>query len=62
MVKDKIKAQRLVYLGILFSLLLNYPIMSTYNKALTIMGLPLLYVGAFALWIVLIVLLAMITK
>ncbi|MBP6664230.1 MAG: hypothetical protein KA168_02945 [Chitinophagales bacterium] len=58
MLKDKNKTQRLIYLGVLFSLLLNYPILSAFNKKVLVMNIPLLYIGIFLFWILLIGLLA----
>ncbi len=58
MLKDKNKIQRLIYLGVLFSLLLNYPILSAFNKNVLILNVPLLYIGIFSIWIILIGLLA----
>ena len=58
MLKDKNKTQRLIYLGVLFSLLLNYPILSAFNKNVLILNVPLLYIGIFSIWIILIGLLA----
>ncbi|MBK9458252.1 MAG: hypothetical protein IPN94_02150 [Sphingobacteriales bacterium] len=58
MLKDKNKIQRLIYLGVLFSLLLNYPILSAFNKKVLVMNIPLLYIGIFLFWILLIGLLA----
>lgn len=58
MLKDKNKIQRLIYLGVVFSLLLNYPILSAFNKNVLILNVPLLYIGIFSIWIILIGLLA----
>lgn len=58
MLKDKNKTQRLIYLGVLFSLLLNYPILSAFNKKVLVINIPLLYIGIFLFWMLLIGLLA----
>ncbi len=62
MAKEKTKQQQLIYLQILFAFLLNYPILSAYNKSETIGGIPLLYFTLFGLWLLLIVLLAIVPK
>ncbi len=62
MIKDKLKSQRLLYLSTIFMLLLNYPILSAYNKNMLLGGLPLLYVSVFFLWLMMILLLVIVAN
>ncbi|HNI45616.1 MAG TPA: hypothetical protein PKH93_12030 [Chitinophagales bacterium] len=62
MAKEKTKQQPLIYIGILFTFLLNYPILSAYNRSEVVGGIPILYLAMFGLWLLLIVLLAFIPK
>lgn len=41
--KNKLTNHRLAFVCILAALLLNFPIISSFNKAVFIMGIPLLY-------------------
>jgi hypothetical protein len=52
---NKHKAQRLIGLSIMFFLLLNFPLIKVLESRQLFLGLPTLYVGIFALWLVLIV-------
>ena len=47
---NAIKTRRLIGLFILGCLLFNYPILSIFNRAILIGGVPLLYVYLFAAW------------
>lgn len=59
MTKDQLKINRLLYLSILFFLLLNFPILTAYNKNLLLGGsFPMLFVFIFGLWLLLIGLMA----
>ncbi len=41
--KNKLINHRLAFVCILAALLLNFPIVSSFNKAIFIMGIPILY-------------------
>ena len=56
------RSQRLIALACLGALLFNYPLLSLFNGARTIWGIPLLYAYLFAAWAVLIVLLAVVAE
>lgn len=56
--KPNVKGQRLVALFLLGNLLFNYPLLALFNRADTLLGVPVLYVYAFAAWALLIGLLA----
>jgi hypothetical protein len=54
--------QRLIALFILGWLLFNYPLLALFNRAHTLLGIPLLYVYLFAVWALLICLSAFIVE
>ncbi len=56
------RAQRLIALAILATLLLNYPLLSIFNSLHTVAGIPLLYAYLFVAWGGLIALLALIAE
>jgi hypothetical protein len=56
------KSQRLVALFLLGCLLLNYPLLSLFNRIGTFMGIPVLYFWLFAVWALLIVLMAFVVE
>ena len=56
------KGQRLIALACLGGLLLNYPLLSLFNSAHTLLGVPLLYAYLFAVWALLIGLLAAVVE
>ena len=53
------KGQRLIALFILGSLLFNYPILSLFNVPAEVLGVPVLYAYIFAVWALLIALMAL---
>ena len=53
------KGQRLVALFILGCLLFNYPVLSLFNVANEVFGVPLLYAYIFAAWALLVALMAL---
>ncbi|WP_281764784.1 hypothetical protein [Neptunitalea lumnitzerae] len=55
-------AQKLVVSAIIMALLLNMPLILTYNKEGAIFGIPYLYLGIFSLWILSIVISFVIIK
>lgn len=53
---DAMKGQRLIMVFLVGVVLLNYPVITIANRAITLGGVPLLYAYLFAVWGVLIVL------
>lgn len=62
MINFAIKNQRLVALFLLGCLLFNYPLLSLFNNPTEIFGIPLLYAYVFAVWGLLIALMALVTE
>ena len=62
MKRDEAKGQRLVALFILGCLLFNYPILSLFNVAATMLGVPVLYAYIFAAWALLVALMAYVVE
>lgn len=56
------KYRRLIGLFLLGCLLFNYPILSIFNRAVLIGGIPLLYIYLFTVWAVVIALIALICR
>ncbi len=54
------KGQRLVALFILGCLLFNYPVLSLFNVAADVCGVPVLYAYIFAAWALLVALMAVV--
>jgi predicted permease len=59
---NAMKTRRLIGLFLLGCLLFNYPILSIFNRAIFIDGVPLLYVYLFAAWVMIILLTAVICR
>jgi hypothetical protein len=55
-------SQRLVALFLFGCLLLNYPILSLFNRVGTVFGIPIMYFWLFAVWALVIVLLALVVE
>ena len=53
------KGQRLIALFILGCLLFNYPVLSLFNVASEVFGVPVLYAYIFAAWALLVTLMAL---
>ena len=53
------KGQRLIALFILGCLLFNYPVLSLFNVASEVLGVPVLYAYIFAAWALLVALMAL---
>jgi len=62
MIRPNIKGQRLVALFVLGLLLLNYPLLNLFAGEGSVLGVPRLYAYVFAVWALLIVLLAMVVE
>jgi hypothetical protein len=60
--KPGLKSQRLAALFFLGCLLFNYPLLSVFNRAGDVFGIPVLYAYIFAAWAGLIALLAIVTE
>jgi hypothetical protein len=60
--KFEIKGQRLVALSMLGFLVFNYPILALFNGSGTVLGIPLLYFYIFAVWGLLIALMALVVE
>ena len=56
------KGQRLVALFIFGCLLFNYPVLSLFNVAAEVVGVPVLYAYIFAAWALLVALMAYIVE
>lgn len=52
--KEIIIEQKLIALCIVFAILLNFPILSLFNKFITISHIPILCIYIFIVWIVII--------
>lgn len=57
-----LKVARLVALFFLGALLFNYPILSLFNHAVLVFGIPLLYLYFFISWLLIIVLVCIATS
>ena len=53
--QNKIKQQKLVFLGILMLVLLSYPFITVANRAALAGGFPVLYLNIFTVWIIAII-------
>jgi len=62
MVTDTNRNKRLVGLFLMGYLLFNHPLLSLFNLPRTILGIPLLYVYIFGVWLLLIALMAIISS
>lgn len=62
MTPDAIINKRLVALFLLGCVLFNYPILSLFNSAVLVLGIPLFYLYLFSVWAVLIGLLVRTTR
>ena len=58
MLRSDITGQRLVAIVLLGCVLFNYPVLSLFSKPGALFGIPLLYFYIFAVWTLLIALLA----
>ena len=58
MTRPSVKGQRLVALFLLGLLLLNYPLLNLFAGPGVLFGIPVLYVYVFAVWALLIALMA----
>lgn len=56
--RSDITGQRLVAIVLLGCVLFNYPVLSLFSKPAALFGIPLLYFYLFAMWVLLIGLMA----
>ena len=59
MTGSRLVAQRLAALFLLGCLLFNFPILALFNRADEVVGIPLLYIYIFGVWLLLIVFMAL---
>jgi len=62
MLDPEAKGQRLIALFILGCLLFNYPLLSLFNLAADVLGVPVLYAYIFAAWALLVALMAYVVE
>ena len=62
MIRPSIKGQRLVALFLLGVLLLNYPLLTLFTGHARVLGIPVLYAYVFAVWVLLIALMALVVE
>lgn len=62
MSRPTIKGQRLLAVFLLGALLFNYPLLSLFNRAAYVAGIPVLYLYIFGAWALLIGLAALIVE
>jgi len=62
MQESEAKGQRLVALFIFGCLLFNYPVLSLFNVAAAVFGVPVLYAYIFAAWALLVALMALVVE
>lgn len=62
MIRPSVKGQRLVALFLLGCLLFNYPLLNLFSRGGEIFGIPVLYVYVFAVWALLIGLMALVVE
>jgi hypothetical protein len=59
---DDKRNERLVALCLLGALLFNYPMLALFNRAMLVAGIPLVYAYIFAMWALLIALIALVVR
>ena len=62
MIRPSLKGQRLVALFLLGLFLLNYPLLNLFASASQVLGIPVLYAYVFAVWALLIGLMALVVE
>ena len=62
MIRPSIKGQRLAALFLVGCLLFNYPLLNLFAGPSTVEGIPVLYVYVFAVWALLIGLMALVVE
>lgn len=59
---SRVKGPRLAVLFLLGVLLFNYPLLALFDRAATVLGIPVLYAYIFLAWALLIALLALVVE
>ncbi len=62
MYRNRLNAQRLAAVFLVGCLLFNYPLLALFNKATSVLGVPLLYAYIFIVWLGIIGLIALIVE
>jgi hypothetical protein len=62
MYRSRLTAQRLAALFLLGCVLFNYPVLALFNRAASVLGVPVLYAWIFAAWLALIAAMAMVIE
>jgi hypothetical protein len=62
MIRPSIKGPRLVALFLLGVLLLNFPLLHLVDRPIAVLGIPLLYAYVFAVWALVIGLMALVLE
>ena len=62
MYRSRLTAQRLAAIFLLGAALFNFPLLALFNRAATVMGMPVLYAYIFAAWLGFIALMAFVIE
>ncbi|RLJ65098.1 hypothetical protein [Sulfurisoma sediminicola] len=62
MYRSRLTAQRLAALFLLGCVLFNYPVLALFNRAASVLGVPVLYAWIFAAWLALIAVMAFVIE
>ena len=62
MYRSRLTAQRLAALFLLGCVLFNYPVLALFNRAASVLGVPVLYAWIFAAWLALIAVMAVVIE
>lgn len=62
MYRSRLTTQRLAAAFFLGWVFFNYPLFALFNKTATVLGVPLLHAYIFAVWLILIVLIALVIE
>ena len=62
MYRSRLTAQRLAALFLLGCVLFNYPVLALFNRAASVLGVPVLYAWIFGAWLALIAVMAFVIE
>jgi hypothetical protein len=62
MYRSRLTAQRLAALFLLGCVLFNYPVLALFNRAASVLGVPVLYAWIFGAWLALIAVMAVVIE
>ena len=62
MYRSRLTAQRLAAVFLLGCLLFNYPLLALFNRAVSVLGVPLLYAYIFMVWLAFIGMVALVIE